>query len=350
MKRKNLSAINKNRKNILRHLKLKNYKSMYNEFESFMLKRKVNSFLVAVSGGKDSLALTYFAKCFQIHKKSKVFYAHIDHGLRKNSSKEAYMIKKNLKKLDIEVEIIKWKKSNNLKCTQGNARLHRYKLLEKICNKKKINSILLGHHQDDLSENFFIRMVRGSGLKGLVSFSNQETTSNNGFKYFRPFLNYTKNDLSKIANNIFGFSINDPSNKDQKYLRTRIRFMIESLKKDGFDKKKFDLTLNNLISSNETINFYVKKNLLNNSKLIKSNKKIIFLLNRDFFNQPTEIVFRSFSNILKSLSKKYYPSRGKSLVKKIQDINDGFYKKTTIGGCVIERAANSTLIYQENIK
>ena len=326
MKRKNLSAINKNRKNILRHLKLKNYKSMYNEFESFMLKRKVNSFLVAVSGGKDSLALTYFAKCFQIHKKSKVFYAHIDHGLRKNSSKEAYMIKKNLKKLDIEVEIIKWKKSNNLKCTQGNARLHRYKLLEKICNKKKINSILLGHHQDDLSENFFIRMVRGSGLKGLVSFSNQETTSNNGFKYFRPFLNYTKNDLSKIANNIFGFSINDPSNKDQKYLRTRIRFMIESL------------------------NFYVKKNLLNNSKLIKSNKKIIFLLNRDFFNQPTEIVFRSFSNILKSLSKKYYPSRGKSLVKKIQDINDGFYKKTTIGGCVIERAANSTLIYQENIK
>ena len=170
-------------------------------------------------------------------------------------------------------------------------------------------------------------MVRGSGLKGLVSFSNQQTTSNNGFKYFRPFLNYTKNDLSKIANNIFGFSINDPSNKDQKYLRTRIRFMIESLKKDGFDKKKFDLTLNNLISSNETINFYVKKNLLNNSKLIKSNKKIIFLLNRDFFNQPTEIVFRSFSNILKSLSKKYYPSRGKSLVKKYKTSMMVFIRK-----------------------
>ena len=30
-------------------------------------------------------------------------------------------------------------------------------------------NIILGHHQDDLVENFFIRMLRGSGLKGLIS-------------------------------------------------------------------------------------------------------------------------------------------------------------------------------------
>ena len=36
--------------------------------------------------------------------------------------------------------------------------------------KHKINNIiLLGHHLDDLLENFFIRMLRGSGLKGLTS-------------------------------------------------------------------------------------------------------------------------------------------------------------------------------------
>ena len=32
-----------------------------------------------------------------------------------------------------------------------------------------INNILIGHHQDDLFENFFIRILRGSGLKGLIS-------------------------------------------------------------------------------------------------------------------------------------------------------------------------------------
>ena len=39
----------------------------------------------------------------------------------------------------------------------------------------KINDILLGHHQDDLLENFFIRMLRGSGLKGLVSLDKKNT-------------------------------------------------------------------------------------------------------------------------------------------------------------------------------
>ena len=34
------------------------------------------------------------------------------------------------------------------------------------CKKYKINNLILGHHIDDKIENFFIRMVRGSGLKG----------------------------------------------------------------------------------------------------------------------------------------------------------------------------------------
>ena len=53
---------------------------------------------------------------------------------------------------------------------QSIARKKRYELLFSSCKKFKINNILIGHHQDDLFENFFIRILRGSGLKGLVSF------------------------------------------------------------------------------------------------------------------------------------------------------------------------------------
>jgi tRNA(Ile)-lysidine synthase len=44
--------------------------------------------------------------------------------------------------------------------------------------KLKINNILLGHHKDDLIENFFIRILRGSGLNGMVSFDQRTNLQN----------------------------------------------------------------------------------------------------------------------------------------------------------------------------
>ena len=57
---------------------------------------------------------------------------------------------------------------------QSIARDKRYELLINKAKKFKIKNILIGHHLDDLFENFFIRILRGSGLKGLISLG-QET-------------------------------------------------------------------------------------------------------------------------------------------------------------------------------
>ena len=59
--------------------------------------KKKNLFLVAVSGGPDSLALTAFAKAYSLKKKCKIYYVLINHNLRKNSSNEASAVKKLLK-------------------------------------------------------------------------------------------------------------------------------------------------------------------------------------------------------------------------------------------------------------
>ena len=58
---------------------------------------------------------------------------------------------------------------------QSIARDKRYKLLVNEAKKFKIKNILLGHHLDDLFENFFIRILRGSGLNGLVSIRSKNT-------------------------------------------------------------------------------------------------------------------------------------------------------------------------------
>ena len=74
-----------------------------------------------------------------------------------------------LKKIGINCKILVWKGKKPKSNIQKIARNNRYDLLLKECNRLKGKTILLGHQLNDLHENFFIRMIRGSGLKGLVS-------------------------------------------------------------------------------------------------------------------------------------------------------------------------------------
>ena len=350
MKRKSLTAKNKVHKKILSHLNNKEFKIIYKNFELFLKKRKINSFAVSLSGGSDSLALAYFSKCFQILNNVKVYYVHIDHKLRKNSSKEATDLKYFIRKFQINCNILTWKRNKKVRGTQENARIARYSLLERFCKNKKINALLLGHHRDDIYENFFIRMLRGSGIRGLTSFSSQVTFINKNLKGYRPFLNITKKTLLKVTKKVFGYYIDDPSNSNDQFLRIRVRNLLKSLQNEGFDKKKFDLTYCNLHSANESLKYYSQQNIFKNTNYFSKNLKDKVVINCKFFKQPDEIVLRSLSNLISKTNSKYYYPRGKSLLKKISEIRGNSFKKTNLGGCIIERVNNTTLIYPENIK
>ena len=320
MKRKSLTVKNKVHKKILSHLNNKEFKKIYKKFEEFLKFRKINTFVVSLSGGSDSLALAYFSKCFQILNNKKVYYVHIDHKIRKNSSKEARDLKFLMKKSCIKCEILPWKKITESRITQENARIARYGLLERFCKKKRINALLLGHHRDDLYENFFIRMLRGSGIRGLTSFSSQDTFINKGLKGYRPFLNISKKTLLKVTNKVFDYYIDDPSNSNDQFLRIRVRNLLKSLQNEGFDKKKFDLTYCNLHSANETLKFYSDQNISNNTNYLTKNVKDTLVLNSKFFRQPNEIVLRSLSTLISKTNNKYYYPRGKTMLKKIYEI------------------------------
>ena len=79
-------------------------------FKKFKTKISTNeNYLVAVSGGPDSLALAFLAKCFENKYNSKFNYCHIDHKLRPESSKEALKVVRILKKININCKVIKWR-------------------------------------------------------------------------------------------------------------------------------------------------------------------------------------------------------------------------------------------------
>ncbi len=79
---------------------LKNKLSIiYSNFKSQLhISLKKNNFLVAVSGGPDSLALSALSKIYSKENDNKVFYALVDHRIRPNSGKEALAVKNLLKK------------------------------------------------------------------------------------------------------------------------------------------------------------------------------------------------------------------------------------------------------------
>ena len=110
---------------------------------------------------------------------------------------------------------------------------------------------------DDLFENFFIRILRGSGLQGLISLDRE--TQKNNINLIRPLINIDKDDLVYISNQVFGSYVKDPSNQDEKYKRVKVRNLLKELSLEGLDRNKFFLTIKNLKFANESINFYTKK-------------------------------------------------------------------------------------------
>ena len=341
MSPKNSNVSKKTHKFLLDKLKDRRALKIYKKFEGKLSIKK--NFIVAVSGGSDSLALSFLAKIYSIKNSLDVKYFIVDHNLRKNSTLEARNVQKHLRNFSINLNILTWKGNKPKKNIQSIARNKRYELLINKAKKLKIKDILVGHHLDDLFENFFIRILRGSGLKGLISFGRE--TQKDNINLIRPLINLDKNDLVYISNYVFGSYIEDPSNKNDKFKRVKVRNFLNQLSLEGLDRKKFFLTIKNLKIANENIKFYTIKNLKEN--VIIFPKKENAILKEDFFFQSDEVIFRSFCEVIKNVGKKYYPVRGKKIDRIIDLIKSKSSFKVTLGGCVIKKVYGTVIISKE---
>jgi tRNA(Ile)-lysidine synthase len=339
MSKKDLSVL-KNKK-----FNLDNKASLiYLNFKSHLKKIiKKKTFLVAVSGGPDSLALTALSKTYLNENKNKVFFVLIDHGIRLNSSKEAKSVKFILKKKKINLTILKNVEKIN-KNIQSNARIVRYKLLLDFCKKHKINFILTGHHRDDQIETFLIRLSRGSGIQGLSSMK-KVSNLNNKTKLIRPLLDEKKKDLSVLAKQYFGKIFRDPSNTNEKYLRIKVRKLIKKFEKSGIKHDSIISSINNLATTRDTLNTYISK--VEKSCIIKKKKKILINL-ENFSLENNEIQLKIFNNCIKHVSKSYYPPRARKTLNLLAQLRSNKKLKASLGGCIIQKNRNNLVIYKED--
>ena len=302
---------------------------LYSDFKNSLINLKKKKFVVAVSGGPDSLALTALTKAVNSEKKLRFFYVLVNHNIRKNSFLEANKIKRLLKKNQIHLNILN-NKSQIKKNIQSEARKIRYDLLIKFCKKKKTKVLMTAHHLDDQVETFFIRLSRGSGLTGLSAMQ-KLTKLNREILLLRPLLNVQKKNLIKISKMAFGGFIQDPSNKNVKFLRTRVRSLKRPLNKIGITYEQIIKSINNLSSSKETLDHYYTK--ISNELILKKNNQITINLTT-FKTLKSDIKYRLINDSIKRLKNNYYNPRSKKTQNLIKNIESKNFKKSTLAGCI----------------
>ncbi|MDC1151675.1 tRNA lysidine(34) synthetase TilS [Pelagibacteraceae bacterium] len=308
---------------------IRDLSSIFLSFKSKLDRLNKKLFTVAVSGGPDSLALVALTKAYSYTRKTKFHYVLVDHNIRKNSAQEAKQVKNLLKKNKINLKVILNKKiiTSNI---QGQARDIRYEILSNYCKKNKINTLLTAHNLEDQVETFFIRLSRGSGLKGLSSMSSLSKI-NNKVNLYRPLLDTKKFFLVKITKYVFGKYFKDPSNKNLKYLRTKVRNLKKPLEKSGIKYEQVIKSINNLASSKATLDGYIKKVL---KEIIKKNKKEILVNFKKFKELNNDIKIVVINESIKRVKNNYYHLRSKKVDNLIRNIEKKNFKKSTLGGCI----------------
>lgn len=179
---------------------------------------KNDRFLLAVSGGKDSMAL------FSIFSNLNLDFAvaHMNYGLREEESdKDELLVRKVAE--ERKVKLFTKKVDTKTFCstegysTQEGARILRYSWFQELLDEEKIDWIVTAHHEEDNKETFIQNLKRGSGLRGLKS---MKVIHENRFK---PLLSISRSEIdSFVEENQIKYR-QDASNNQNHYQRNLIR-------------------------------------------------------------------------------------------------------------------------------
>ena len=160
-----------------------------------------------------------------------------------------------------------------------------------------------------------------------------------------PLFYIKKKDLKKISKFKFKKYIRDPSNKNNKFLRSRIRNLQTYLDKSGIKYDQIVKSINNLASSKVVLDEYVIKIYKDTTKKLKNEILIDY---KKFKVLNTEMQIRLINKSIKDLTKNYYNPRSKKVINLINNLNSKAFKSSTLGGCIFKN--NKNKMYQISLK
>jgi tRNA(Ile)-lysidine synthase len=206
---------------------------------------RASALILAVSGGPDSTALLLLAARWRRARRRgpKLVAVTVDHGLRRESAREARAAARLARRLGVPHRTIRWEDTKPATGLQEAAREARYRLLAAAAARARARYILTGHTLDDQAETVLIRLTRGSGLGGLGAMRRIAPLPGGevGTMIARPLLELPKARLlATLARAGIDFA-SDPSNRDPRFTRARLRDLMPALAREGLDARRFAL-------------------------------------------------------------------------------------------------------------
>ena len=200
--------------------------------------------VLAVSGGPDSSALLLLAACWRadLRRGPQLIAVTIDHGLRPQSAHEANQVGALARRLAVLHRTLRWRGEKPSTGLQEAARHARYRLLAAAARRAGARHILTAHTLDDQAETVLMRLVRGSGPAGLSAMTAEtELPELGGITLMRPLLTVPKQRLIATLKAHGVAFADDPSNRDPRFTRARLRALMPALAAEGLDAGRLAL-------------------------------------------------------------------------------------------------------------
>jgi tRNA(Ile)-lysidine synthase len=193
--------------------------------------------VLAVSGGPDSMALMRIAAELRTAGELvPVAVATVDHRLREESRSEAETVAGWARACGFPHQILAWTGEKPRTGLQEAAREVRYGLLAGFATEIGASHLLTAHTLDDQAETVLMRLSRGTGVGGLAGM--RPETRRNGVTLARPFLGLAKAQLVAMCKAHGWPFLEDPSNFDPRFARSRWRKLMPLLAREGLTAER----------------------------------------------------------------------------------------------------------------
>ncbi len=323
--------------------------------------KKNTSILLAVSGGEDSVTMLDLFSKYKDMFDLNLFVCHFNHSLRKEADFDENFVKNlsikyNLKFFSKKEDVEKFSYENKFSTEEG-ARILRYKFFNEVIESENIDFLATAHNKDDLAETVIMRILRGTGINGLIGITKKRNN------IIRPLLDFSKAQIKNyVLENNLKF-VQDNTNFLDVYKRNNIRLnLIPKLKKD-FNPNVVDALckLSTIACDYDNISkeyiFSKKENLwtkkdnkifIDINKLKNESKSFRYILYRNFFEKisknPDGISFL----LIEEIDKLIFSKTGKYVkIKNVIFKNE--YGKLVIFYCKYENVENKDYVIK-NLK
>ncbi len=304
---------------------------------------------LAVSGGADSTALMALAAGWARERETppKLVVLTVDHQLRAGSADEARQVGDQAAALGLKHETLVWSGEKPASDIQAAAREARYRLLSARARELGLRVVLTAHHLDDQAETFLMRLARGSGVYGLAAMPKERSVA--GVRLVRPLISVPQARLEATLRQAGLSWIDDPSNRDTRFARVRMRDVMPVLSEEGLTAERLAATAGRLRRAAAALDGEAGK-ILSNNTIVHSGGFAGFSI-AALSDVADEIGLRVVTRLLMAVGGGDYAPR----LERLEALFAEFARsrcgtspvKRTLSGVVIEEKATRFWFYRE---